>query len=100
MVIPRLPTRTWSEPPQEVARIPTTDEERVVNSVALQQIPQFQKENPILWFALIEAAMHVSRVTNDVTKYFYVVSLLDSPTANLIADIIKSPVEKFQTVKE
>ena len=71
-----------------------------MNAVAMQRPPPFQKENPVVWFGLLEAAMNLSKLTNDVTKYYYVISSLDPSTANLIADIIMSPppVDKYKTV--
>ena len=100
MATPSSPTCTCSKRLQEESRVPTPDEGPEVNAVAMQRPPPFQKENPVVWFGLLEAAMNLSKLTNDVTKYYYVISSLDPSTANLIADIIMSPppVDKYKTV--
>lgn len=37
------------------------------------RIPPFWKENPHLWFAQVEAAFAIHRVTGDETKFRYVI---------------------------
>ena len=73
-----------------------------MNAMAMQRPPPFQKENLVVWFGLLEAAMNLSKLTSDATRYYYGLSALDTATANLIAGVIMSPppVDKYKTVKE
>lgn len=94
-------TSTWPNEQQEEAHVPPAGDG--INSVVLQMLPQFQRENPILWFSRAEAAMQVAGLTSDIDKYSYVVGMsLDMDTLTLLQDIVISPpaTEKFRTIKE
>lgn len=65
-------------------------------------IPPFWKENPHLWFAQVEAAFAIHRVTSDETKFRYVILYLDHSVLPLVADIIASPPDgdQYKTMKD
>ena len=55
-----------------------------------------------LWFITVEAQFKVTGVTDDLTKYSYVVSQLDKPTTLEIKDILANPpiTRKYMKIKE
>lgn len=53
--------------------------------------PTFWPEKPAVWFLQLEGQFHLAGITEDTTKYYYVVSFLESKYANLIEDILTSP---------
>lgn len=73
-----------------------------INTARLVKLPQFWKENPVLWFAQVEAAFAISRVTKDETKYRYVIIHLDQSVLPFVSDIIAAPPaeRKYETLKQ
>ncbi|XP_067134245.1 uncharacterized protein [Centruroides vittatus] len=71
-----------------------------VNRVALK-LPPFWDKTPELWFANIEAQFAISGITKDSTKYYSVVSALNSDILNYISDIVLNPPAKncYNTLK-
>ena len=61
-----------------------------VDAVSLK-LPTFWTSTPTTWFAQAEAQFIVRNITNDDTKYYYVVAALDSSTANRAKNKTCSP---------
>ena len=72
-----------------------------VESVALK-LPLFWTSCPNAWFAQIEVQFSIRNITADDTKYYYVVSALDSGTATLAQSLLVSPPTEntYQAIKE
>ncbi|KYM93622.1 hypothetical protein ALC62_15779 [Cyphomyrmex costatus] len=73
-----------------------------IEAATYAKIPPFWKENPALWFAQIEAAFNISRITSDDTKYRYVILHLDNTSLPFVSDIISNPppTERYQALKD
>ena len=87
------------EPPASVSNVsPPTDE---VATVSLK-LPPFWTHKPNTWFNQIEAQFALKNISNDQTKYFYIVAALDADTADRIEDTIDNPpsCNKYDTIKE
>lgn len=71
-----------------------------VEAVALK-LPTFWTSNPEAWFMQVEAQFAIRNITADDTKYYYVVSALDSATATRALSILKSPPasDKYKSIK-
>lgn len=80
---------------------PRNPEEANVNTTKLIKLPPFWRENPMLWFAQIEAGFALSRITSDETKFQYVILNLDSNVLPFVTDIITTPsaLNKYEAVK-
>lgn len=63
--------------------------------------PPFWKGDPNIWFAQIEAQFALSGITNDTTKYYHVISAVDTEILTQVTDIIQGPPEanKYDTLK-
>ena len=61
-----------------------------VDAVSLK-LPTFWTSTPTTWFAQAEAQFIVRNITNDDTKYYYVIAALDSSTANRAKNKTCSP---------
>ncbi|KAG0414661.1 hypothetical protein HPB47_008180, partial [Ixodes persulcatus] len=55
------------------------------------KLPPFRADSPEVWFAQVEAQFSLARITQDRTRYDYVVAHLDSRYANEIRDILDNP---------
>lgn len=55
------------------------------------KLPAFWAERPNLWFIQVEANFAVSRVTEELTKYNYVVAALPPEIAVLVEDVLSQP---------
>ncbi|CAN7980431.1 unnamed protein product, partial [Ixodes pacificus] len=55
------------------------------------KLPPFWADSPEVWFAQVEAQFSLARITQDRTRYDYVVAHLDSRYANEIRDILDNP---------
>lgn len=77
-----------------------TESNNEVNRIAIRA-PPFWPEKPALWFCQLESQFHISNVTQDITKFWHVVSQLESRYAALIEDIITDPPAnaKYDTLK-
>ncbi len=71
------------------------------NAVALK-LPTFWTTQPSVWFTQTEAQFYLRKITDDTTKYFYVVSALDQDTAARIIDTLSTPPvqHKYETLKQ
>ena len=69
-----------------------------VGAVSLK-LPEFWNKLPDVWFARIEAQFNTRGITEDQTKYDYVVSTLDVNTAEemqtLLGKINETPYETY-----
>lgn len=65
------------------------------------RLPPFWADKPCVWFAQVEAQFALSHITQDGTKYDYVVAQLESRYANEVADILNNPpaVDRYQRLK-
>ena len=72
-----------------------------VDAVSLK-LPTFWTSTPITWFAQAEAQFIVRNITNDDTKYYYVVAALDSSTANRAKSLLVAPPtnNKYDAIKK
>jgi hypothetical protein len=71
------------------------------NAVTLK-LPTFWNAQPEVWFAQAEAQFHIRNITNDATKYYYVISALDQDTAGRLLDVIRTPpaADKYANLKD
>ena len=78
----------------------TDDGRELVHKVAVK-IPPFWNDEPELWFAQLEGQFTLSGITQDATKYSYVLSQLDSRQIKEVKDTITQAPEadKFGTIK-
>lgn len=72
-----------------------------VAAVALK-LPTFWTKNPDVWFLQVEAQFGLRKITDDDTKYHYVVAALDQNTAASILHVLNNPptTEKYQDLKD
>ena len=70
------------------------------NAVSLK-LPAFWEAQPAVWFLQAEAQFHIRKITEDTTKYYYVVSSLDQHTSSRILDILQNPPasDKYASLK-
>lgn len=66
------------------------------------RIPPFWPEKPLIWFSQIEAQFSMARITDDITKYHYVLSHLDRQYSIEVEDVITNPpaTGKYDKLKE
>ena len=55
------------------------------------RIPPFCPEKPAAWFAQLEGQFALSNITQDSTKFCYVISYLDDKYAAEVEDVITNP---------
>ena len=55
------------------------------------KIPPFWTHSPTAWFAQAEAQFVLRKITEDDTKYYYIVAALDSATATRAVSILSQP---------
>lgn len=81
---------------QEIAQPPPN-----VSATSVK-IPEFWNKSPAVWFARIEAQFSSKAITQDQTKYDYVVSALDVNTADEMQHILLNPptTMKYQALKQ
>lgn len=72
-----------------------------LNAVAIK-LPTFWTTQPNVWFTQAEAQFHIKKVTEDSTKYYYVISALDQATASRIIHVLTNPPAngKYDNLKE
>ncbi|XP_047543180.1 uncharacterized protein LOC125075510 [Vanessa atalanta] len=65
------------------------------------RVPPFWPDEPDIWFAQLEGQFMIAGITNDATKFFYVVSQLDRQYAREVKDIITNPParDKYEKLK-
>lgn len=55
------------------------------------RVPPFWPEEPEIWFAQVEGQFSISGITNDATKFNYVISQLDNKFSREVKDVILNP---------
>ena len=72
-----------------------------LNAVSIK-LPEFWTTSPEVWFARVEAQFGTKNITQDQTRYDYVVSALVFKTAEEVQDVLVSPpeAEKYTTLKK
>jgi len=70
------------------------------NAVAIK-LPTFWTTQPDVWFQQAEAQFHIRKITDDVTKYYYVISALSQEAAGRIRNLLDVPPDsqKYQAIK-
>lgn len=70
-------------------------------AIATLKIPPFWSNRPDLWFLQVET-LNSDLKASSQTKYGYLVSCLPSETMEIIADILKNPLnnENYEGLKE
>ncbi|XP_058791030.1 uncharacterized protein LOC131664156 [Phymastichus coffea] len=61
-----------------------------VHRVAVK-LPPFWSDRPSLWFAQADSQFFISNINNEVTKFHYVISQLETRVAVEVEDIISNP---------
>ena len=90
-------------PDTEHSKMSNTNEQASPNiNQTSVKLPEFWTKSPAVWFACIEAQFNTKNISQDQTKYDYVVSALDSNTAEEIQHILlNTPTtgkyDQFQT---
>lgn len=56
-----------------------------------RKLPGFWKNDPVLWFIQIEAVFGTARITQSLTRFHYVISVLDLEVLAQVSDIVKNP---------
>ena len=87
----RIPTPHSSEPDQAAVGL---------NAVSVK-LPKFWPDDPEVWFVRVEAQLRSRSVTQDQTKFDYVIAALDNATAAEVKSILLNPPEedKYGTLK-
>jgi len=72
-----------------------------INRIAVKA-PPFWPEEPELWFAQIEGQFTLGGITQDATKYTYVLSQLEAKCARKIKNVAANPPEsnKYHALKQ
>ena len=89
-------------PPQQLNNAsdpPATGEILAVRNI---KMPPFWKDNPAIWFDQVETAFALYRITNDVTKFRYVVLQFDRTVMPYVSDLVAKPpqTDKYKTLKD
>ncbi|KAJ8728555.1 hypothetical protein PYW07_006251 [Mythimna separata] len=65
------------------------------------RIPPFWPEKPNIWFCQVEGQFKMARITDDSTKFYYVLAQLDRQHSEEVEDIITSPppTDKYEKLK-
>lgn len=66
------------------------------------RLPPFWKDNQNLWFAQVEAAFAIHRITGDESRFRYVILHVDQNVLPFVADLITNPPaqDKYLSLKE
>ena len=69
---------------------------------AAVQLPTFDKIEPEAWFAVADANFALRKVTDPLTKYYYVLSKLDSSTLRQLSAFLKRPrlEDPYQEIRD
>ena len=75
-------------------------DQQEANAVALK-LPVFWPEEPEVWFSQAEAQFELRNITQDATKYHYVVASLDQATAKRLLDLLQNPpaTNKYDAIR-
>jgi len=61
-----------------------------INRVGIR-VPPFWPEKPAVWFAQLEGQFALLSITQDTTKFYYVISHLENKYAAEVEDVITNP---------
>lgn len=97
----QLHSPTVVTPEKRTDRSPFVMSTNDLNAVAIK-LPTFWTAQPVVWFAQAEAQFNIKNITQDSTKYYYVVSALDQATASRIINELSHPPEtgKYENLKK
>ncbi|KAK4887207.1 hypothetical protein RN001_003478 [Aquatica leii] len=72
-----------------------------VEEVRQVKLPPFWQVNPTLWFTQVDAQFYTYKLKSEITKYFTVISCLDSAVLQEVSDILVNPPEtdKYENLK-
>lgn len=62
-----------------------------VCAARIAKLPQFWREEPEIWFIQVESSFEIAGITQDATKYQYMLSNLDPSILFVVKDIILNP---------
>ncbi|KAJ8389882.1 hypothetical protein AAFF_G00113510 [Aldrovandia affinis] len=70
------------------------------NAVAIK-LPEFWESSAAAWFSTVEAQFEIRKITDDKTRYYYVVAALGSSVASRLVGLLTDPPEedKYATLK-
>jgi hypothetical protein len=71
-----------------------------INCVGIR-VPTFWPEKLAMWFAQLEGQFALSNITQDATKFYYVISKLDKKYAAEVEDVINNlpPTGRYERIK-
>lgn len=84
---------------QEQLKLLQANDKQVMAASA--KLPPFWTDRPSVWFGQVEAQFEISGITQERTKYNYVVAALETRVAGEISDIIENPPkeDRYQYLK-
>lgn len=85
-------------PSQPIQLQPNQHPDINVCNVAVK-LPPFWDKQCELWFINIEAQFILARITQEITKYYAVVSALNSEVLSYVSDFVKNPPESDRYTK-
>ena len=73
----------------------------MANAVSIK-LPTFWAKRPNIWFAQAEAQFDIQKITEEKTKYSYLVAALDEDTAIQVGDFLDNPPadERYTKLKD
>lgn len=86
----QLPNQQQQQQEYQATVADVVDQRPAVQRVAVK-LPPFWSDKPSLWFAQADSQFTLSDITNEVTKFHWVVSQLDTRIALEVEDIITNP---------
>ncbi|XP_037806220.1 uncharacterized protein LOC119600195 [Lucilia sericata] len=97
-----LPSRSASQEMPQSNPTPPPAVSPEISSAKTPKLPAFWKDEPEVWFLQVEASFRMCGITQDTTKFEYLVMNLDQSVLFLVKDIIISPPTsgKYETLKE
>lgn len=65
------------------------------------RVPPFYPDEPEIWFAQLEGQFALANISNDVTKFYYVIGHIEHQFAKEVKDIIVNPpaTQKYEKLK-
>jgi hypothetical protein len=71
-----------------------------INHVGIH-VPHFWPKKPDVWFAQLEGQFALSNITQDATKFYYIISQLDDKYAAEVQDVITNlpPTGRYDRIK-
>ncbi|XP_046803786.1 uncharacterized protein LOC124419214 [Lucilia cuprina] len=97
-----LPSRSASQEMPQSNPTPPPAVSPEISSAKTPKLPAFWKDEPEVWFLQVEASFCICGITQDTTKFEYLVMNLEESVLFLVKDIIISPPTsgKYETLKE